>query len=114
MIDCTTARELALALPEAEEHDHRGHPSFRVKSKIFATLWPDEQRVVLKLALADQTALTMLDPQTFSLVPGTWGHQGWTNVHLETVERADFQHALKAAWRQVAPKRLIAADERSP
>jgi hypothetical protein len=33
------ARQIALALPDAVEQDHHGRPSFRVKGKIFATLW---------------------------------------------------------------------------
>jgi hypothetical protein len=111
MLESETIRELALALPETEEHDHRGHPSFRVKDRIFATLWPQEQRAVLKLAPADQSAHVMLDPQTFSPIPGAWGNQGWTNVQLQTAERAMVQTALKSAWREVAPKRLLAATE---
>jgi hypothetical protein len=111
MLDSQTLRELALALPETEEQDHRGHPSFRVGGKIFATLRPDEQRAVLKLAPAEQSALITLDPQTFSPVPGTWGHQGWTNVQLPTAEPAIVQTALQSAWRVVAPKRLRAAVE---
>jgi hypothetical protein len=66
---------------------------------------------VLKLALSDQSALVMLDPQTFSPIPGTWGNQGWTNVQLQTAEWAMLQTALKSAWRAVAPKRLRAATE---
>jgi hypothetical protein len=31
-------RRLALALPEAVESEHMGHPDFRVRKKIFATL----------------------------------------------------------------------------
>ena len=38
------ARRLALALPDATEKDHHGRPSFRIKGKIFATLW-DEQHM---------------------------------------------------------------------
>ncbi|HEY0739616.1 MAG TPA: MmcQ/YjbR family DNA-binding protein [Herpetosiphonaceae bacterium] len=109
MIDCETVRALALALPEVEEHDHWGRPSFRVRNKIFATLWPDEQRAVLKLSRADQSALAQLSPEIFSAVPGTWGEQGSTNVRLERIERGLFQQALYTAWCQVAPKRLIAA-----
>jgi hypothetical protein len=111
MLESQTVRELALALPETEEHDHRGHPSFRVRGKIFATLWPQEQRAVLKLAPADQSALVNLDPQTFSPVPGAWGNQGWTNVQLQTAERAILAMALTSAWREVAPKQLRAAIE---
>ena len=109
MLDCESVRALALALPEVEEHDHWGRPSFRVRGKIFATLWPDEQCAMLKLPPAEQAALLLLDPATFSPVPGIWGERGSTLVQLQTVERADFQAALKTAWRGVAPKRLIAA-----
>ncbi len=34
-----------------------GRPSFRIRGKIFATLWPAEQRAMLKLPLAEQAAL---------------------------------------------------------
>jgi len=33
MLDCETVRELALTLPEVEEHDHWGRPSFRVSGE---------------------------------------------------------------------------------
>src|SRR4051812_7307777 len=33
-------RQLALSLPEAMEGSHMGHPDFRVRGKIFATLGP--------------------------------------------------------------------------
>jgi hypothetical protein len=111
MLDCETVRELALALPEVEEQDHWGRPSFRVRGKIFATLWPDEQRAMLKLPPTEQAALIMLDPETFSAAPGTWGERGSTYVQLQTVEHAAFLAALKTAWRGVAPRRLIAATD---
>jgi hypothetical protein len=113
MIALETVRELALALPEVEEHDHWGHPSFRVRGKIFATLWPDEQRAMLRLPPAEQAALIMLDPETFSAVPGTWGQRGSTYVQLQTVEHTAFQTALKTAWRGVAPKRLMTSTDDS-
>jgi hypothetical protein len=114
VVDWQTVREVALALPEVEEHHHWGRPSFRVRKKIFVTLWPDEQRAVLKLDLADQEAFIRFDPATFSMVPGFWGQQGSTNVQLERVGLEELRQALVAAWRQVAPKRLIAAYEQGP
>jgi hypothetical protein len=41
------ARRLALALPDATEQDHHGRPSFRVKGKIFATLWDERHMNVM-------------------------------------------------------------------
>jgi len=113
MVDSDTVRALALALPEAAEHDHHGRPSFRVRGKIFATLWSEQRRAVLKLPIAEQAALVALAPGVFSLVPGTWGLQGSTNVDLDAVEAAEFEAALRAAWRHVAPRRLLAAYEQA-
>jgi hypothetical protein len=41
MVTADQARRIALALPDAIEQDHHGRPSFRVRGKIFATLWSD-------------------------------------------------------------------------
>lgn len=42
------ARRAALSLPDAVETDHHGRPSFRVKNRIFATLWsPGRMNVML-------------------------------------------------------------------
>lgn len=107
------ARELALSLPDAEERDHFGSPSFRVKGKIFAQLSArdnEEQRVLVKLPAADQAALTMSDPDTFLSVP-QWSQHGWTYVQLATVEESMLRGLLIQSWRQVAPKKLVAAYE---
>ncbi|MCY7352114.1 MAG: MmcQ/YjbR family DNA-binding protein, partial [Cytophagaceae bacterium] len=83
MITHETVRQLALALPEAQEHDHWGRPSSRVRKKIFATTWPGEQRAVLKLTPAEQQHLVATDPVTFSPIPGAWGQKGWTFVQFD-------------------------------
>ena len=112
MLSDDQVRRLALALPETEEQDHRGRPSFRVGNKIFATLWPDERQAVVKLTIADQTALVSMDPKTFSM--GPWRHQGWTFVNLVKVTEEDIAELLEMAWRQLAPQRAIAALEARP
>ena len=63
MADLETARRIALAQPETEEFDHFGHPAFRIKKKtIFATLWPAENRIMVKLSLIDQSVFNSFDP----------------------------------------------------
>ena len=43
-------RRIALSLPEAVEIGHMGHPDFRVRKKIFATLgYPDDAWGMVKL-----------------------------------------------------------------
>lgn len=110
MVTPTQVRKVALSLPQAEEHEHHDHPDFRVNGKIFATLWPGESRAVVKLAPADQGALLQMDPEAFSL--NAWSHQGWTNVHFEHIELSRLRKVFEAAWRNVAPKKLVASIDR--
>lgn len=107
MIDCETVREIALSLPGAEERDHVGRPSFRVKGKIFSTLWPVENRAIVKLSLGDQAAFTALDPDVFFPVPGGWGRMGMTFIQLDRVDRDLLEQAVIAAWQHIASKRLL-------
>jgi hypothetical protein len=107
MISVAQFRAFALALPGAEEHAHMGHPDFRVRNKIFATLWPDENRaVIIKVALADQAALVQMHPQAFSL--NAWSHRGALNVHLEHADAAQVQVLLTHSWREIAPRKQVA------
>jgi len=99
-------RRLALALPETSESAHMQHPDFRVGGRIFATLWPDEQRAVVKLSPGDQQMRVETEPDVFAPVPGKWGLRGWTNVTLASADEPTLHGVLLAAWRTVAPKRL--------
>lgn len=106
MATVAIARRIALACPEAVEGAHMGHPDFRVGGRIFMTLWPADRRAVVKLPPADQQALVQMDPDAFSV--GGWAHQGWTSIHLARVNAAQLRLIARAAWRSVAPKRLLA------
>ncbi len=99
-------RRLALALPEAVEGAHMNHPDFRVRGKIFATLWPKERRGVVKLTPEQQAAVLVAEPAGFWPVPGGWGRRGATNVDLDVVSEQSVREALTLAWRNVAPKSL--------
>jgi hypothetical protein len=113
MLSWQAAHKLALSLPHAEERDHFGSPSFRVKGKIFAQLSAQgnaDARALVKLTAADQAALTMTDPETFRSEP-QWGKHGWTYVQLVTVEEATLRNLLLQSWRLVAPQKLLSAFE---
>lgn len=102
-------RRLALQLPEAAEQEHMDHPDFRVRGKVFATLgWPDAAWGVVKLAPEEQAIRIQAQPDVFEHVPGAWGRRGYTKVKLSTADEQALRSALRAAWRKVAPKRLIA------
>lgn len=104
-------RAIALLLPEAIEGAHSGHPDFRVGGRVFATLWTDEERVVVKLAPEVQAVLLEAEPDVFEAIPGSWGARGWTNVDLVQAEEETLRGALLAAWRTVAPRGLVARYE---
>lgn len=101
-------RALALMLPEASIGAHMGKPDFRVHGRIFATLWTEEDRVVVKLTPEIQAAMTEAEPDVFEAIPGSWGKRGWTNVDLNTADAETVRSALLAAWETVAPAELVA------
>jgi hypothetical protein len=85
-----------------------GHPDFRVRNKIFATLgYPDDGGGVVKLTPEQQARLVRGEPRVFAPVPGGWGRRGSTTVNLAAATTVAVLPALVAAWRNVAPKRLV-------
>lgn len=95
-------RALALALPDTEEKAHHGHPDFRVKGRIFATLGPGEAWGMVKLALDDQARYAQSSPDVYEPFGGAWGAGGATKVHLARAQPASVRAALKAAWENAA------------
>lgn len=99
-------RKLALDLPEAVESAHMNHPDFRVRNKIFATIWPDESWGMVKLTPQQQAMFVQAEPNVFMPVKGGWGRKGATNVKLEVADPTTVRDALVTAWRNVTPKTL--------
>jgi hypothetical protein len=108
-------RKLALQLPETEEKEHMHHPDFRVRGKIFATLgypstafgmvnvWPDEQKALVKNY-----------PAMFTVIPGKWGEQGATRVHLGSASEDAVASALQRAWDKHAAKVAAKSGTKQP
>lgn len=104
-------RALALMLPETVEGAHQGHPAFRVGGQIYATLWTDEERVVVKLTPEMQAVMAEAEPEAFEPEPGTWGNRGWTSLDLYVADEETLRSALLSAWKATAPLALIARYE---
>jgi hypothetical protein len=83
-----------------------GHPDFRVRKKIFATIWPDEGWGMVKLTPDQQTMFRQAEPTVFVPVKGGWGRKGATSVRLASADPATVRKALVTAWRNIAPKTL--------
>ena len=70
----TTADELrrvVLSLPEAEERGTWGHPTFRVRDKMFAALSDDGREASVKATRQEQAALVAA-ARSPSAAPPTW------------------------------------------
>ena len=93
-------RRIALGLEGAVEGGHMGHPDFRVKGKVFATLgYPDAGWGMVRLMPEQQDVFMTLAPDAFAPAAGAWGRQGSTLVRLEAVPDDLLEAALSAAWR---------------
>lgn len=100
-------RSMALALPDAEEREHMGHPDFRVRGRIFATLgYPDSEWGMVKLFPDQQRDFVAAAPKVFRPVKGEWGRQGCTSVCLKAATQARARAALYTAWRNAAVKTM--------
>jgi hypothetical protein len=70
----TTADELrrvVLSLPEAEERETWGHPTFRVRDKMLAALSDDGREASVKATRQEQAALVAA-ARSPSAAPPTW------------------------------------------
>jgi hypothetical protein len=90
------ARALALALPDAQERDHHGRPSFRVGGRIFATL-RDEEHMNVMLDEPGIRTYVARDPQAYSEV--WWGKRlAAVRVELKRVGAHELRELLSDAW----------------
>ena len=108
MVTADELRRVVLSLPEAEERETWGHPTFRVRDKMFAALSDDGRLASVKATRQEQAALIAAAPETFG-VPAYVGRHGWVSIRLATVDPAELGELVVEAWRQTAPKRLVAA-----
>ena len=92
------ARSLALSLPEAIEQDHHGRPSFRVRGKIFATLWNDDRMNVM---LDEGGVLTAVSDSPEACEEVRWGRRlAAVGVTLSRVDADRLRELLTDAWEE--------------
>jgi len=106
MITGDEVRRLALSLPGAEERETWGHPTFRVRDRIFATLAPDGSAGGVRTTPQEQALLLSADPESFAVADYV-GRYGWVSVRLATVDPEVMRGIVVDAWRRTAPRRLV-------
>ena len=94
-------RKLALSFEGAEESSHMGHPDFRAKGKIFATLNGDLTEGMAKLTSDQQADLMTRYPASFRLASGKWGTSGATMIILGQANIESAGEALTLAYQNL-------------
>jgi hypothetical protein len=107
-------RRLCLALPETTERLSHGSPTFFVRDKKTFVMYLDDHHGDGRLALwcaappGAQEELIEQDPERFFRPPYV-GHRGWIGVRLDReLDWGEVAGIVEDAFRQVAPKKLIA------
>jgi hypothetical protein len=113
MIAFAEVRRLALGLPDATEQlTWEVETTWRVRGKIFAMGTEESGQVSLKATKEDQAELVASRPKAFA-VAGYVGRFGWITVTLAEVDPGEFAELLLESWRQIAPKRAVAAYDKA-
>ena len=102
-------REIALGLPEViEAPTWGGDPGFKVRKKLLAHVYGDG-RVAFRVDLLEREALLQASPDKFSCSAPKWP---FIEANLGLLADRELRELVTDAWRQVAPKRLVAAFDR--
>jgi hypothetical protein len=106
-----TVRQLALALPEAEEGTSYGTPAFRVRGKLFVRLHQSGHSVVVKIDGEERAMRMKADPKAFYITDHYIAYS-WMLVRLSAVRREDLRELLEESWCRSAPQRLVVRHRR--
>ncbi len=111
MADWDLVRELAGALPGAEESTTYGKPAFKVKGKLFAWVSPDaaaEEALALRVDPGELPLLLETAPDLYFQTPHYHGHP-IVLVRTERIGRQGLAERIEDSWLLRAPKRLVDA-----
>jgi hypothetical protein len=114
MLSAEDFRRIALGMKDAVESAHMGHPDFRIKGKIFATIHSDHKRGMVKLTPQQQHAFVRENPGAFAPENGAWGRQGCTAVRLDAADEDALGEAMTLAWRNCAVKDASPREKANP
>ncbi len=105
-MDAVDARDVALAMLNAEEYEHFGRPAYRIgpnkpggkPGRTFMTLWVDQGFAVLMLDQALQAELLERDAKAYRPHPSKWGAKGATIAELPLLAHTNFRQAVEQAY----------------
>ncbi len=109
MTGADAVRDIALALPQVEPHTHFRLPAFQVAGRHFAVLQPSGH-AVLHVDRASAEGAAADAPGVCEVVLRGSSFVG-VRVDLTRTGEDELRRLVAAAWRNKAPKRLVAAHD---
>ena len=106
-------RALCVSMPGATEKatwgdaDNAGHPTFRVRDKIFVIMAVDGSGGSVKTSTEEQTALLASFPEAAKYAAYT-GRYGWVDLDFAGIPDEVLCKTIEGAWARTAPKKLAA------
>lgn len=102
-----TVREIARTFPGVEEGTAYGTPAFRVRKKFLSRLKEDGDSLVLKMDFMERQYLLENKPDIYYITEHfiKWPY---VMVRLSKVDAEELRKRFELAWRDAAPKSLIA------
>jgi hypothetical protein len=109
VVDWETVREIALALPEAEDASG-DRPAFRVRGKLFA--WMSRPRdggtLAVRVDPDEKQLILQSSPDVYFETPHYQRYPA-VLVRLDRIERDELVERIEDAWSIRVPKRVAAA-----
>jgi len=109
--DWETVREIAAALPGAEESTTYGKPAFKVKGKLFAWMSPDDAAggaLAVRVEPGELPLLLETAPDRYFQTPHYHGHPILL-IRMDGIATAELAERIEDSWLLRAPKRLVDA-----
>ena len=107
-------RTLCMSLPEVTEREtwgdatNPGHPTFRIRDRIFVIMAVDGSGGTIKTSAAEQAELMAAFPDAARSASHV-GRFGWVDVTFAGIPDPVLIETIEGAWERTAPKRTAAA-----
>ena len=107
-------RALCLALPETTEKEtwgdetNPGHPTFRIRDKIFVIMAVDGSAGSIKTSMDEQAALLATFPDAAHFASHV-GRFGWVDLDFASIPEEVLRETIEGAWARTAPTKVAAA-----
>ncbi|MFU8851482.1 MmcQ/YjbR family DNA-binding protein [Micromonospora sp. SL1-18] len=111
MITLDDIRRYVAAFPEVEEVTHFRMPSFKVSGKPFAGAEKGATTAVFSVSQQEAATAVADDPTTYEEVWRTAGRRSFVGLRVDLTKVAEdrVKELVEHAWRNKAPKRVVAA-----